>query len=270
VLDREKKYSFDKMIYVVTHEQESHFQRVFTTLEFMGRGDLAAKLQHVGFGKVHGMSEQLGKVHLLGDILNQTANAMHDILNDAEEHGAHVENSAASAQALGVSTLVTQDGLNRRATGYTFNTKKMASFEGETGPYLQVRYAKLCATIREADLTDDSFSTIDYTFLQEEPWSDVLRIIAQYPDITNTAFKSLEPSLLLGYLFRLMAELDNCVADDEDDGDEDDEDEAGPSGVDAPEEDPPEAMQAYGVLYACAKLVLDSVMDILGLTPVFR
>lgn len=74
VLEREEKYAFDKMIYVVSSEQEQdlYFRRVSKTIELMGRKDLAARLQHVNFGKVEGMSSRLGNVKLLSDILDQS------------------------------------------------------------------------------------------------------------------------------------------------------------------------------------------------------
>ncbi|KAI0127837.1 arginyl-tRNA synthetase [Xylariales sp. AK1849] len=264
VLDREKSFSFDKMVYVVTSEQESHFHRVLQMLEFIGRSDLAAKLQHVAFGKVQGMSAQLGKVHLLGDILDQASNAMQDVLGTDQEHHSHIENTDVSAYQLGITALIAQDGLSRRATGYTFNTGKLASFEGETGPYIQESYGKLCAVLTGSELQEDSLATTDYSYLQEEPWSDVLRVIAQYPDVTSAAFKAHEPSLILNYLFRLVEEVSNCL-DDDDDEDEGEEGEASGTPV---EPEPPEAVLAYATLYRAARQVLKNGMAVLGLTPV--
>ncbi|OAX80232.1 hypothetical protein ACJ72_05438 [Emergomyces africanus] len=45
------KYNFDKMIYVVSSEQYSYFQRVFKTIELMGYPDIATKLVYVNLGK---------------------------------------------------------------------------------------------------------------------------------------------------------------------------------------------------------------------------
>jgi arginyl-tRNA synthetase len=269
VLDREKKYAFDKMIYVVTSEQDSHFHRVFQMLEFIGRADLVAKLQHVPFGKVQGMSAQLGKVHLLGDIVDQASNAILDILGTDQENHSHIKNSESSANLLGITALIAQDSAARRATGYTFNTGKLASFEGETGPYLQEFYAKLCATIYDADPDKGSLAAIDYSFLQMDPWSDVLRVIAQYPDVTSAAFKSLEPSLILNYMFRLVEEVENCLADDDDD-EEDPNAVGGEASRIQPEPELPEALLAQAGLYRASRQVLINGMELLGITPIIK
>ncbi|KAI3325664.1 arginyl-tRNA synthetase [Xylariaceae sp. AK1471] len=252
-IDRHNEFSFDKMVYVVASEQDVHFQKVFQALRYMGNEELADKLEHVGFGKVSGMSPQLGKVHLLGDILNQSINATRDVIGIDQEHHGHIENTEESATLLGISALIAQDASNRRTTSYKFNTKKMISLEGGTGPHLQSVYAKLGAKIEEANLGEMSLENIDYSHLQEEPWTDVLRLMAQYPDITVAAFKHHEPSLILGYLNRLMDEIVNdCLCEDDEEGSE-------------PEDpEPPEAILAQAFLYKYARQVLKNGMLLLG------
>jgi arginyl-tRNA synthetase len=262
VIDRYRKYSFDKMLYVVSSEQDAHFHRVFQTLRLMGRDDLADKLEHVNFGRVQGMSPQLGRVRLLGDILDQTVSAMHDALGTEQDQLAHFENTEASARLLGITALVTQDAHTRRATSYTFSTTKLASFDGDTGPRLQAIYAKLCAKIKESDPAESVLANVTCESLHEEPWLDVLRLLAQYPDVVHSAFNSHEPSLIMAYLFRLTAELDDCLYDDDED------DEPGEPKTEPPETESPEAILAQAVLYKQARQVLDNGMAILGLTPI--
>ncbi|KAI0160106.1 arginyl-tRNA synthetase [Xylariaceae sp. FL1272] len=255
-IGRHDAYDFDKMIYVVAQDQDVHFQKVFQSLRYMGRDDLANKLEHVGFGKVSGMSAQLGKVHLLGDILNQSINATRDALGTDQEHRGHVANNEESAVAFGISALIAQDAANRRATSYKFNTKKMMSLEGGTGPHLQLAFARLSAQVRDANLDETSFENLDFTSIQEEPWSDVLRLMVQYPDVVATAFKNHEPSVILDYLVRLTNEIVNeCLYEDE----EKDEEE----GSSGPE--PPEAILAQGFLYKYALQVLKNGMLLLSL-----
>jgi arginyl-tRNA synthetase len=254
VIDRHDEFAFDKMIYVVAWEQDIHFQKVFQALRYMGKEELADKLEHVGFGRVSGMSPQLGKVHLLGDILNQSINATRDFIGIDQEHHGHIENNEHSATVLGISALVAQDASNRRATSYKFNTKKMISLDNGTGPHLQSAYAKLSAKIDEASLGEKSLEDIDYSHLQEEPWTDVLRLMAQYPDITATAFKHHEPSLILGYLNRLIEEItNNCFCEDDEEGPE------------PGEPEPPEAILAQAFLYKYARQVLRNGMLLLSL-----
>lgn len=267
ILDRDKKYSFDKMIYVVTADQDAHFNKVLQAVRYMGRDDLADKLEHVNFAKTQGLSPQLGKVHLLGDILDQSISAIQDTLGAEQDKPLPINNTEAAANTLGITALIAQDGLHKRSTGYSFNTKSLCSFTGETGPSLQACYAGLSAKINESDLGQTTLADIDLQYLQEDPWAEVIRLMAQYPDITLTAYKTHEPSMVLAYLFRLSEELANCL---DDDGDDDEEGEA----TDEPTEpvptdaDPPEAILAQAMLYKIARQVLQNGMTLLGITPI--
>lgn len=270
VLDRDKKYSFDKMIYVVTADQDAHFNKVIQAVRYMGRDDLADKLEHVNFAKTQGPpSPQLGKVHLLGDILDQSVGSVQDILGMEQEKPTWMENTTAVASTLGITALVAQDALYRRATGYSLKTKNLGSFTGDTGPSLQTSYALLSAKIYDSDLGETALEDIDLKYLQEDPWTEVIRLMAQYPDITLAAYKTHEPSMVLAYLLRLTEELANCL---DEDGDDDDDGEAeaaqeatGPKPTDA---EPPEASLAQAMLYKLARQVLDNGMAILGVIPV--
>ncbi|KAI1371183.1 arginyl-tRNA synthetase [Hypoxylon crocopeplum] len=262
VLDRNKTYSFDKMIYVVRAEQDVHFQKVFQALRYMGRDDLADKLEHVSFGNAQGLSQQLGQVHSLGDIVDESVKDAREVLGSGQGDHTEIDSTDKSAEIIGITALVAEFcGLNKRATSYTFNTKRLTIFEGETGPNLQLCYAKLSAKITETDSDEAMLSNVDYTHLQEDPWTEVIRIMAQYPDVIDSAYKSHEPSLVLAYLFRLSEEIRNCLEDDDDDeGDERKEEEAS-------SEEPPEAILAQTVLYKYARQVLNNGMAILGMSP---
>ncbi|KAJ1801333.1 arginyl-tRNA synthetase [Coemansia sp. RSA 2399] len=70
-IERYNAYHFDKMIYVVGAEQECHMRRVFKTVESL-RLPFSGTLQHVGFGKVGGMSTRQGNVVFLDRLLDQS------------------------------------------------------------------------------------------------------------------------------------------------------------------------------------------------------
>ncbi|KAI1770990.1 arginyl-tRNA synthetase, partial [Hypoxylon cercidicola] len=262
VLVRNKKYAFDKMIYVVSSEQDVHFQKVFQALRYMGQEDLVAKLEHVNFGKAQGLSQQLGEVHLLGDILDRSIKDARDTLESDQLDHAEIDKTDESAKVIGSTALITQFcGLSKRASSLTFNSKTLVSFDGETGSNLQLCYARLRAKIKESDSNEAVLANVDYTYLQEDPWTEVIRLLAQYPDVTDAAYKSHEPSMILTYLFRLSEEVSNCL--------EDDDEEVGENGeeTNADSEEPPEAILAQTVLYKQTRQVFDNGMTILGITP---
>ncbi|EFQ34531.1 arginyl-tRNA synthetase [Colletotrichum graminicola] len=256
ILDREKQYAFDKMIYVVNAEQDSHFRGVIKALELMGRDDLSKKIQHVNFGKVQGLSSQLGNANLLGDMLNQCANAVKDAMSTEQNSGAPL----AAAEPFGITSLIAQDMHTKRANGYAFDSKKMTEFEGETGAALQLHYTRLCLTIKELGVDPTALEEVDYSHLEEEEYTNLLRLMAQYPDVVNAAYKTLEPSAVLTYLYRLAEQIVVCLDDDEG-GDEEGE------GEEEETAENPKADLARAVLYENARQVFENGMRVLGINP---
>lgn len=260
-LEREKKYAFDKMIYVVSSEQDLYFQRVFKVLELMGRADLAARLQHVNFGKVIGMSSRLGNVKLLGDILDQTGEAMHEVMRRNATKYAQVPDPEAVADAVGISAVMVQDMSGKRVNNYPFDIARMTSFEGDTGPYLQYCHARLNSILRKAGLTRDDIAkhvenhpTALDTETDKRHCVDLLRLMAQYPDVTATAMRNLEPSTILTYLFRLTHQLSSSY------------DVIRVTGTNEGHD----VMLARAALYEGVRQVLENGMKLLGITPVER
>ncbi|KAK8060516.1 arginyl-tRNA synthetase [Apiospora saccharicola] len=283
-VDREKSHAFDKMIYVVASKQNAHFHQVFRTLELLGREDLAKKMQHVSFGDVTGMAPHVKKTMSLGQILDDVA----EIVQTAEaEGGKENEDGGDEAAAdagdcedkpastgggdpAAVGGLLSLDLFGKRSHGYAFDKKRMAAEEGDSCRLLQREHAKLFSVI--ADLkgadggeADGEDPTPDHAVLQKDESIDLLRMMAQYPDVTASTFKALEPHGLLSYLSRL-AEASSYELDAEGD-DGGDENGAGPSSA-APEEETAESRKAKLMLYECVKQVLGHGMNLLGVPPI--
>jgi arginyl-tRNA synthetase len=246
VLDRARKYSFDKMIYIVSADHDTHFQRMFMILELMDMSDLAGKLQHVHISKVSQMSEKLGHGHMLGEILDQCQRAMHDSLKANPEKSALLGDSEQAAATLGITALLAQELSARRANDHAFDIGRMTSFERGTGPDLQYWYARLCSILKEATPNQSDLCHEDFASLEEEVHTDLLRLLAQYPDITNSAYKALEPATIMAYLVNVTGQLSLGFGENQE----------GSS-----------ATPAQTALYETARQVLENGMKLLRITP---
>ncbi|KAF7547998.1 hypothetical protein G7Z17_g7339 [Cylindrodendrum hubeiense] len=256
-LDRSRKFEFDKMIYVVSSRQDNYFQQLFTSLELMGLSDLKQKLQHVNFGSIQGL-----KGSLLSNILNQCAIGIHDALR--EEHG----DSDIDSDGVGsisdmslVSGLLAQDMSGRRGHSYTFDPKKIASSSSHTGLVLQACHRVLNASIDKLNTSDVEAAEVDYTALSDDDSADLLRLMAQFPDVVAATYKSLEPHTLLSYLYKVVSSL-SILGEGEDEEFEGEGDEGGPS--EACEKPSLEEKKAQLFLYQNAQQVLENGMRLLG------
>lgn len=114
MLQRQDKYNFDHMIYVVASAQDLHLKQLFKIIEMMGYQDLHAKVQHINFGLVLGMSTRKGTVKFLDDILRDVGEKMHEVMRTNQSKYEQVENPDAVADILGISSVMVQDMSGKR------------------------------------------------------------------------------------------------------------------------------------------------------------
>ncbi|OIW32865.1 arginyl-tRNA synthetase [Coniochaeta ligniaria NRRL 30616] len=252
LLNRHEKYHFDKMIYVVASAQDLHLKQLFKIIELLGYNDIAAKCQHINFGLVLGMSTRKGTVKFLDDILRDVADKMHDVMKKNDDKYSQVENPEATADILGISSVMVQDMSGKRINNYTFNMETMTSFEGDTGPYLQYAHARICSIERRAGLTQEELESADMSLLTEAHAINLIRLLAQWPDVVQTVLKTYEPTNILTYLFKMTHVLSGSYDHLRIVGSE------------------PELKKARMALYDAARIVLSNGMRLLGLDPVER
>lgn len=131
----------------------------------------------------------------------------------------------------------------------------MTSFEGDTGPYLQYAHARLASIGRKAratGVTDADVAAAKWELLSESHAINLVRLLGQYPDVFVNTLKTLEPTTILTYLFKMTHVLSSSYDVLRVVGSEKD------------------VLVARLALYEAAKQVLGNGMRLLGLTPVER
>ncbi|KAI2607745.1 arginyl-tRNA synthetase [Hypoxylon fragiforme] len=252
LLGRYEKYKFDHMIYVVASQQDLHLQQLFKIIDLLGYKDIAQRCQHINFGLVLGMSTRRGTVKFLDDILRDCADHMHDVMRKNEAKYSQVEDPEGTADTLGISSVMTQDMSGKRGNNYTFDLAVMTSFEGDTGPYLQYAHTRLSSIKRRANVTDEELANADLSLLTEAHAINVVRLLAQWPDVAQNTLRTLEPTTVVTYLFRLTHVISSSYDHLQVVGSE------------------PELKIARMALYDAARIVVGNCMRLLGLSPLLR
>ncbi|KAJ7202500.1 hypothetical protein B0H12DRAFT_1330801 [Mycena haematopus] len=204
-IERYEKYKFDKMIYVVSSQQDLHLAQFFKVLELM-QFPWASSLQHVNYGLVQGMSTRKGTVVFLDQIIKEAAQVMHEQMQKNEEKYAAIEDPENVSQEIGITGVKIQDMTAKRINNYTFNWDRMKSFEGDTGPYLQYAHVRLSSLSRKNPhlIPLPPPSQIDTTSLAESPHArEIVFLLGTYPDVVKVALKTQEPSGVVTYAMRL-------------------------------------------------------------------
>jgi arginyl-tRNA synthetase len=253
VLERSRKYAFDKMIYVVASDNSVHFTQLIKVLEAMDMKELADKLQYVKFSEVSKMATTLGKGYKPQGILDACEEAM-AAFSDADAEKLEVVGGLDGAkEGLATSALLVQELSTRLTTMHVYDTGTMASFKLGSGPDLQYWLAKLRQLLKGAEAAAE-LSDEDYEELAEEDPANLLRILAQYPEVVNATYHSLEPAGVVTYLASVTEQLAECLTEDEEEVAEGDKDGKVTSGLAA--------------MYEATAVVLENGMKLLGLSPI--
>ncbi|MCF6227529.1 MAG: arginine--tRNA ligase, partial [Planctomycetes bacterium] len=111
------------------------------------------------------------------------------------------------AQAVGIGAVVFNDLKNGRRNNVKFDWDAVLDFKGESGPYMQMQYVRMCAVTRkfEGIHAGIDVSTGDISLLTlDEEWK-IIAALADFPAVLTKASKELEPSVVAKWLIELAS-----------------------------------------------------------------
>ncbi|KAG2237594.1 arginyl-tRNA synthetase [Thamnidium elegans] len=203
-LRRDMFGQFKKAVYVIGTEQDLYLRQLFKISELIHQHDATwpTDLYHANFGRVMGMSTRKGTVIFLQDILDTAKDQMlTNIKAGNQVKMEQLESMDDVAEKLGSSAVIIQDMVAKRVKNYEFSWDRMTAAKGYTGVYLQYTYARMCGIERNVDISITKEA--DLSLLKEPQAFELALTISQFPDIVQSSCKSMEPSILVQYLFKL-------------------------------------------------------------------
>ena len=149
---RKKTYDFDKCIYVTSAGQSLHFAQWFKVVELMGY-DWYRGLVHVPYGTVSingtKLATRTGNVILLRDLFAESAEKVREITRTKNPDMPEAELDDI-AEKVGVGAIVFYYLSNNRIKDINFMLEDALSYDGNTGPYVQYTYARICSLLSRA------------------------------------------------------------------------------------------------------------------------
>ena len=243
---RLKKYSPNKILYVVDVAQSLHFKQWFKVMEKLNKKNKTI-FEHIVFGRLSfkdgTMSTRKGKVVILEDVLDKAAKKSLQII---KEKNPKLKNKAKVAEKVGVGAVIFSDLFNDRIHNITFDWDKVLDFEGSTGPYIQYAYARCNSILKKYDKKIDD--KIAFELLNEDAESALLKMLQLFPEVVESVIKDNKPSLLAKYSVKLAQTFNNfysaCHVITEDE----------------------ELTKARSLLVHCTKKVLEKGLTLLGIS----
>ncbi len=224
---RHEDWPFDKLIYVVASEQKYHFSVLFKVLNILGLS-WADNLYHLSYGMVNlpegKMKSREGTVVDADDLLSELKKLALGEITEKEkvrESEGEIEDLNGTAEKIALGALNYYLLQTTPVKDMLFNPKESISFTGNTGPYLQYTGARIESIFRKYEQRNTEKGKFNVALLTvNEEW-ELIKLIADFSNITINAGNELSPSVITGYLYELAKTFnkyyhDNTVLNNDD------------------------------------------------------
>ncbi|HEY3999968.1 MAG TPA: arginine--tRNA ligase [Candidatus Xenobia bacterium] len=193
----------DRFIILTDRRQQLHFKQLFEIACRWGYGEVG--MAHVAFGSILGESGTPFKTRG-GDTIKLEA-----LLDEAEERAlllARENERGASlseaqlleiAREVGIGAVKYADLSQNPASDYTFNWDKMLAMTGNTGPYLQMAYARTQAIFRKGDVQPKSL--VGPVQMGEEAERALGLVLLRFGEALEAALIDYKPNRLTSWLY---------------------------------------------------------------------
>ena len=194
VKTRIEEYAPERIIYVTDARQQLHFKQWFSIAAKMG---CTTKLVHVPFGLMSyqgkAISTREGNLIRLDELLGEARRRAYDIV---KERGGDER----LAEQIGYGAVKYSDLSHDPITDIDFSWDKALALEGNSGPYLQYAYARVCSLLEKAGIADGAAPD---SFAVETPMERRLALhLLEFPGAVVRAAEAYKPSVLADWLFQ--------------------------------------------------------------------
>ena len=248
---RAEQLKANRILYFIDARQSLHMKQVFTAGKKAGYVGEAISLEHHAFGTMMGkdgkpFKTRTGGTVKLADLLKEAVDRAEQLVrqknNDLDD-----QEIKEIARKVGIGAVKYADLCKTRTNDYIFDWDSMLSFEGNTAPYLQYAYTRICSIFRRADTNLEDFTA---KIIISEPQEKQLALkLLQFNDVVEQVAAECYPHTLCNYLYELsslfMSFYEHCPI--------------------LKSEVPTETANSRLQLSACSAEVLSKGLDLLGI-----
>lgn len=205
VRSRVEEFRPDRIVYVTDERQRLHFQQFFAVCRKAGFA--SAGLVHVRFGLMRlpegAFSTRQGNVIKLDDLLDEAVRRARAIIDESRPE-LPAEEKAALAEAVGIGAVKYADLSHDPQTLIVFTWEKAMALEGNSGPYLQYAYARVCSLLDKYAAAAPGRDPAANPLSLDGPVEKELALkLMQFPGAVLRAAEAYKPNILADYLFSL-------------------------------------------------------------------
>ncbi len=211
-------YPIDKMVYVVGNEQNYHFQVLSILLDRFGF-EFGKGLVHFSYGMVElpegKMKSREGTVVDADDLMAEMINTARETSNELgklDNLSADEIDSISRIVGLGALKYFILKVDPRK--NMTFNPKESIDFNGNTGPFIQYTYARICSVLRKANESGIAIGSQASVALGISGKEEALiQLLAEFEAVVKQAGNEYSPSVIANYVYDLVKEYNQFYHD---------------------------------------------------------
>lgn len=206
LIEREKLYQPDEVIYVVDKRQELHFIQVFRCARKTGLVEEDTRLSFLGFGTMNGKDGKPFKTREGG--VMRLENLIADI--DEEMFTKIVENRSVrdkdardTAKIVGLAAIKYGDLSNQATKDYIFDVDRFTSFEGNTGPYILYTIVRIKSILNRYVEAGGNLEAGEILPASNGSEKNLMLQLSGFGSMIESAFEEKAPHKICAYIYEV-------------------------------------------------------------------
>ncbi|MCI9167709.1 MAG: arginine--tRNA ligase [Dorea sp.] len=250
LVQRQRDYQPDKVIYLADKRQELHFVQVFRAAKKSGIVPESTGLFFLGFGTMNGkdgkpFKTREGGIMRLEDLIADIEKEMYKKITD--NRTVEEADAAATAKIVGLAALKYGDLSNQAAKDYVFDVDRFTSFEGNTGPYILYTIVRIKSILNKYAAEGEGLEGLTATAAGSDGEKALHLEAAKYNEVMAVAYEELAPHKICAYIYDLANAFNRFYHETKILAEED-----------------AERKRSYIALLILVKDILESCIDVLG------
>ena len=211
-------YPINKMIYVVGNEQNYHFQVLSILLDKLGF-EFGKGLVHFSYGMVElpegKMKSREGTVVDADDLMEEMISTAREISQELGKlDGLTTQEAEKIASMVGLGSLKYFILKVDPRKNMTFNPKESIDFNGNTGPFIQYTYARICSVLRKAAEQGITLpNQLAENIALSEKEEGLIQLTSDFESVVKDAGNEYSPAIIANYVYDLVKEYNQFYHD---------------------------------------------------------
>jgi len=206
LVEREKLYKPDQVIYVTDKRREMHFEQVFRCAKKTGIVREETELKHIGFGTMNGkdgkpFKTRDGGVMRLSELVGDINDKMYGKI--VENHTIEEKEAKETAKIVGLAALKYGDLSNQASKDYVFDVDRFISFEGNTGPYILYTIVRIKSILNKYEETGNQVADCQIQKPESASEKALMLEVAKFNLVMENAYEELAPHKVCAYIYDL-------------------------------------------------------------------